>query len=218
MVIGLAIIKFLKLNYRVYLPPVMFANTGNMGLPLVYFAFGQEGFNIGILCMVSMTILHYSLGIVMLSSYKKPLEVFRLPLIYSTFIGILISVINYDMPIVLDRSIELLGEITIPAMIFSLGYKLSELKISKVWLSFLFGTLRMAVGITFGIFFAELFNLDGLAAKVVILECSMPPAVFNFVLAEKYRQDSETVASIIFAGTIVSLFVIPVLISYLLKI
>lgn len=217
MVIGLLIIKLLNLQYRVYLPPILFANTGNMGLPLVYFAFGQIGFNVGILCMVAMTILHYSLGVVILSSYRKPLEVFRLPLIYSTVIGILISVINYDMPVVLDRSIELLGEITIPAMIFSLGYKLSELRLSKIWLSFLFGILRIALGVLFGIFFADFFELDGVAAKVVILECSMPPAVFNFVLAEKYKQDSETVASIIMAGTIVSLFVIPFLISYLLK-
>ena len=188
-----------------------------MGLPLIYFAFGQSGFNIGILCVVAMTILHYSLGIIILSSYKKPLEVFKLPLIYSTVIGILISVTSYQMPIVLDRSIELLGEITIPAMIFSLGYKLSELKLSRIWLSFLFGAMRIGLGFVLGLFFVDLFNLEGIAAKVVILEMTMPPAVFNFVLAEKYNQDSKTVASIIMAGTIISFFVIPFLISFLIN-
>lgn len=217
MVIALLIIKALKLPFEVYLPPVLFANTGNMGLPLIFFAFGQIGFNIGILCVVAMTILHYSLGIIILSSYKKPLEVFKLPLIYSTILGIAISISDLKIPIVLDRSIELLGEVTIPAMVFALGYKLSELKLSKIWLSFLFGTMRIAMGFIFGIIFVNLLKLDGLAAKVVILESAMPPAVFNFVLAEKYNQDSKTVASIIMAGTIVSFFVIPFIISYLVK-
>lgn len=216
MLIGLAVIRLLKLEYEVFLPPVIFANTGNMGLPLCLFAFGNAGFNIGILCMVSMTVIHYTLGILILSSYKKPLEVFRLPLIYATIIGLVISAVEYEIPVPIGRSIELLGDISIPAMMFALGYKLSELKLTKVWLSFLFGSMRIFLGVFLGIFFVNLLNLEGIAAKVMILESSMPPAVFNFVLAEKYKKDSETVASVIMAGTIVSLITIPLVLTYLL--
>lgn len=217
MIIGLIVIRLLKLEYEVFLPPVIFANTGNMGLPLCLFAFGNVGFNIGILCMVSMTVIHYTLGILILSSYKKPLEVFRLPLIYATIIGLVISAVEYEIPITIGRSIELLGDISIPAMMFALGYKLSELKLTKVWLSFLFGSMRIFLGFFLGIFFVNLFNLEGIAAKVMILESSMPPAVFNFVLAQKFNKDSETVASIIMAGTIVSLITIPLILTYLLE-
>jgi len=216
MAVGLIVTRLLKLSYEIYLPPVLFANTGNMGLPLCLFAFGQTGFNLGIICFVAMTILHYTIGIVILSSYKKPLEVFRLPLIYSTIIGLIISVVEYDIPVPIGRSIELLGDISIPAMMFALGYKLSELKLTKVWLSFLFGSLRIFLGVLLGIFFVKIFNLHGVAAKVLILQASMPPAVFNFVLAEKYKQDSETVASIIIAGTIISIITIPLVLTYLL--
>ncbi|NIP29676.1 MAG: hypothetical protein GTO02_05060 [Candidatus Dadabacteria bacterium] len=217
LIVGGLIVKSLDLSYQVHLPPILFANTGNMGLPLLLFAFGQVGFNIGILYMVSTTFLHYTLGIVLLNWRIKSLEIFKLPLIYSTIIGIIISIKQYQIPVTLDRSIELLGDITIPAMIFSLGYKLAELKLSKVWLSFLIGSLRIFIGFFAGLILANLFNLDGIAKKVVILEASMPPAVFNFVLAEKYRQNSQTVASIIMAGTIVSFFVIPLIISYLIN-
>ena len=119
------------------------------------------------------------------------------------------------MPVVIERPVTLLGEITIPAMLFSLGYKLSEMKLSKLWLSFLFGSARIFLGIFLGALFVNMFGLKGIEAKVVILECSMPPAVFNFVLAEKYGRDSQTVASIIVAGTVVSLLVLPFVISYL---
>ncbi len=216
MVIGLFVIRLLKLKYEVFLPPLLFANTGNMGLPLCLFAFGTLGFNIGILCMVSMTVIHYTLGILILSSYKKPLEVFRLPLIYATIIGLVISAVEYEIPITIGRSIELLGDISIPAMMFALGYKLSELKLTKIWLSFLFGSMRIFLGFFLGIFFVRLFRLEGISAMVMILQSSMPPAVFNFVLAEKYKKDSETVASIIMAGTIISLITIPLILTYLL--
>jgi len=216
-VVGTIITKLLKLPYEVYLPPLLFANTGNMGLPLTLFAFGQIGFNIGIICVVAMTILHYSIGIVILSSYKKPMEILRLPLIYSTIIGVVISAVEYEIPLPIGRSIELLGDISIPAMMFALGYKLSELKLTRIWLSFLFGALRMFLGFFLGVFFVKVFNLEGVAAKVMILESSMPPAVFNFVLAEKYNQDSKTVASIITAGTILSVIIIPLVLTYLLE-
>jgi predicted permease len=45
----------------------------------------------------------------------------------------------------------------------------------------------------------------------------MPPAVFNFVPAEKYNPDLKTVASTILAGTIISVITAPRIIFYLLE-
>ena len=216
-IIGGALARAFRLDSRVYLPPVVFANTGNLGLPLCLFAFGQYGFNIAILCVVSTMLLHYTVGILILGSGKDLREIFKLPLIYATVAGIIINYVGVDMPVVIERPVTLLGEITIPAMLFSLGYKLSEMKLSKLWLSFLFGSARIFLGIFLGALFVNMFGLKGIEAKVVILECSMPPAVFNFVLAEKYGRDSQTVASIIVAGTVVSLLVLPFVISYLIN-
>lgn len=217
MAVGLLMTKALSLPSRVYVPPLMFANTGNMGLPLILFAFGQAGFNNGILYMVATTLMHYTLGIVLVNTDRDPLEIFKLPLVYSTVIGMTISVSDVELPVALGRSIELLGEISIPAMIFSLGYKLSGIRLTNVFLSFLFGTTRILLGFALGMLFVEMLGLGGLAAKVVILQASMPPAVFNFVLAEKYSIDSRRVASIIMAGTISSLFILPFIISYVLS-
>ncbi len=216
-IIGGALTKALRLDSRVYLPPVVFANTGNLGLPLCLFAFGQYGFNIAILCVVSTMLLHYTVGILILGSGKDLHEIFKLPLIYATVAGIIINSVGFEIPVVIERPVTLLGEITIPAMLFSLGYKLSEMRLSRLWISFLFGSARIFLGVIFGALFVNLFGLKGIEAKVVILECAMPPAVFNFVLAEKYGRDSETVASIIVAGTAVSLLVLPFVISYLVN-
>ncbi len=215
-IIGGLLTRALRLDSRIYIPPMVFANTGNLGLPLCLFAFGQYGFNIAILCVVSTMLLHYTVGIFILGSGNLR-EIFKLPLIYATVAGIIINSVSFDIPVIIDRPVALLGQITIPAMLFSLGYKLSEMKLSKLWLSFFFGSARIFLGFILGVLVVNIFGLKGVEAKVVILECSMPPAVFNFVLAEKYLTDSETVASIIVAGTVVSLAVLPFVISYLVN-
>jgi predicted permease len=76
--------------------------------------------------------------------------------------------------------------------------------------------MRILFGLILGIATASIFKLDSVASKVVILQSAMPPAIFNFVLAEKYNQDSERVASIILAGTLISVITTPVIIGFLL--
>jgi len=217
LIIGFLAVKVLNLRTKVYLPTVLFANTGNMGLPLVLFAFGDLGFNVGILYMISTTILHYSLGIMILNYGKSPLEVFRLPLIYSAVLGVAFSVMGWNMPTAIHNGIDLLGEASIPTMTFALGYKLSEVKLTDLKRSFLFGGLRVGAGFIFGLVVVKMLDLSGVIASVVILQSAMPPAVFNFVLAEKYKQDSQVVASIIMAGTLISIITTPIIIAYLLR-
>ena len=122
----------------------------------------------------------------------------------------LLSVGEIQIPIAIDRAVHLLGEASIPTMIFALGYKLSEVHLNQVGRSFLFGSMRVLVGVMAGVFVAWLFNIQGVVAQVVILQSAMPPA-------EKYNQDSKTVASIIFAGTIISIFTTPLILAYLIE-
>ncbi len=215
--LGLIVIRAMKLHVKVYLPPILFANTGNMGLPLVLFAFGETGFNVAILYMVSTTVIHYTLGIYILSYDESPFEVLKLPLVYSAVAGVLLSVSGWELPVAIFRSVDLLGEASIPAMIFALGYKLSEVSIKDVGKSFMAGGMRILFGVILGVLSVRLLHLEGVEASVVILLAAMPPAVFNFVLADRYNQDSETVASIILAGTLISAVTTPIIIAFLLN-
>jgi len=215
--VTLIILRKLKLDKGTYLPPVLFANTGNMGLPIIYYAFGQDGLSLAILYMVCTTFLHYTVGILLFNIKNGPLELLKLPLIYSAIIGLAISFLNIELPVILSRTLQLAGEASIPTMLFALGYKLSEITISHLRRSVLFGCLRIGLGFIFSIVAIKLLNIKGLLASVIILQASMPPAIFNFVLAEKYRQNSQAVASIIMAGTIISVFTLPLILNYLLR-
>ena len=217
LIIGYFTIRFMGLAQRVYLPPVAFANTGNMGLPLVLFAFGPEGFNVGIIYMVATTVVQYTAGVSILSYKESRWEVFKLPLIYSAGLGVWLSVSGWQMPLPVDRAVDLLGQATIPTMIFALGYKLSEINLQDIGKSFFFGGLRIVGGFGLGVLAAFVLGLNGLSARVVMLDAAMPPAVFNFVLAEKYGQNSKIVASIIMAGTVLSAITTPIVLALLFR-
>lgn len=216
-VTSLIIIKKLNLDYRTYIPTVLFANTGNMGLPIVYYAFGTDGLTLAILYMVCTTFIHYTIGIMLFNIKNSPVELLKLPLIYSAVAGLTISLLSIELPLFLSRTLQLGGEASIPTMIFALGYKLSEIRIIHISRSILFGGLRIFLGFGFGLAVVKILNIEGLIAKVIILQASMPPAIFNFVLAEKYKQNSQAVASIILAGTLISVLTLPLIVAYLLR-
>lgn len=217
LLLGYVVIRLMGLDQRVYLPPVAFANTGNMGLPLVMFAFGERGFAVGIIYMVATTIVHYTVGVAILSYKESRFEVLKLPLIYACGLGLWLSLSGEQMPVPVGRAVDLLGQASIPTMIFSLGYKLSEISLDEAHRSFLFGGLRVVGGVCLG-YVAVLFTgLGGVSANVVVLDSAMPPAVFNFVLAEKYGRNSKVVASIIMAGTLISLLSTPIILALLFR-
>lgn len=212
---GLVFTKMLGLSRRVYAPTVIFANNGNMGLPLILFAFGPEGFQIAVVCMVAMAVLHYTAGVVLVSPRGAVAEIFRLPLIYAAAAGMWVNFGGHEVPVFLDRAAGLLGDVAVPGMMFVLGYRLSECSVSYFRDSLLFGASRVAVGFFAAIFLVPFFTVPDLAAKVMILQSAMPTAVTCLVLAEKYGAEPERVASVIAVGTALSFAVLPTIISYL---
>lgn len=211
---GMFMTRVLKLSRPVYLPTIIFANNGNMGLPLILFAFGQEGFQIAVVCMVAMAFLHYTAGVALVSPKGAVYEIFKLPLIYSAVGGMWINFSGWEMPLYLSRSVGLLGEIAVPGMMFILGYRLSQCSISGFWSSSLFGLSRIALGFFTALAIMPFFSVTPLASKVMIIQCAMPTAVTCLVLAEKYNADPEKVASVIAVGTAASFLVLPTLILY----
>ena len=48
------VVKLMRLNVRTYLAPLIFGNTGNLGLPLALFAFGDVGLSYAITIPVTL--------------------------------------------------------------------------------------------------------------------------------------------------------------------
>ena len=64
---------------------------------------------------------------------------------------------------------------------------------------------------------SHLFGLDGVARGVVVLECSMPAALFNYMLAMRYDNNPEEVAGLVITSTLFSFATLPFLLAFILS-
>ena len=192
----------------------LFGNTGNMGLPITLFAYGQAGFERAVvLLVVSLTVMFVA-GPTLLAGGRVKLgtrlrEALRLPPIWATLAGLALNVLPVDLPLGVARGVSLLGNAAIPIMLLSLGIQMRR---SWVWA---FGgaalrttVFRLGLGPIIAYGTAKLLGLEDLDLKVLVLSAAMPAAVTMFVIAVELRGDYQGVARSVVATTIGSLVAI----------
>ena len=52
-----------RLSLRVYLPALIFPNSGNMGMPLCLFAFGETGLGLAMVFFAVLAVAQFTLGV-----------------------------------------------------------------------------------------------------------------------------------------------------------
>ncbi len=211
------ILKYLSKDITTFLNPLVFPNTANMALPIALYAFGSEAFEYAIIFTTLVFFYHCSVGIFILNGPKKIVEVFKTPLIYTVILALILNNLEIKINVGVNNAINLLGTTSIPLMMFSLGHKLSETKIININENILLGSLRLAIGAILGYGICKFLGIQGLISKVMILQFSMPSAVFNFILSDRYNKSPEKVASLVFVSTVLSIITIPIILYFLMK-
>jgi malate permease and related proteins len=205
-----------RFRSRGFALPVLFMNAGNMGMPLALFALGEPGLQRATLMFVIMSIFQYSLGIYIVSGKGNWKEIFRLPLPYATALGLSFNVGQIVVPEPLFRPLAMLGYSTIPLMLVSLGYRLHDVR-SLRWGHALGGALlRVCGGFVAAYTTVAIIGAQDINRQLILLYGSLPAAVVNFVLTEKYGQDPELAASIVVLSTMLSLCAIPMVLWLIL--
>jgi malate permease and related proteins len=199
-----------KFSSRGFALPTLFMNAGNMGIPLALFAFGQEGMQRATLMFVIITFLQYSLGIYILNSRGNWTEIFRLPLIYAALAGLLVNLAQIKIPELLLQPVVMLGQATIPIMLISLGYRLYQVESLQLGHALGGAAVRIFGGFAAANIAVSVIGAEGVNRQVLLLYGSLPSAVVNFILTEKYSQDPGLAASIVVLGTFLSVFTTPV--------
>lgn len=207
--LGYVALKAVRLPARVFLPPLMFANTGNMGLPVCLFAFGPKGLAIAIGYFAVTATLQYTAGAWIYSGRRLPTDGFKTPLPYALALSVLLVAAGVAPPAWLLNTTTLIGGLTIPLMLITLGVSLARLGVTDLPRSIALGTFRIAMGLGIGLGLAELFGLTGALRGVVVLEASMPAAVFNYLLARHYGKSPEQTASLVVTSTLIAFAALP---------
>ena len=216
LVIGFVLLRLFRLSSPTYLPSIAFANVGNMGLPLCLFAFGEVGLALGMAWYIVGSLSHFTLGIWISSGQSSPAVLLKTPLIYALIIAILLIVTDTEAPRWLVNTADLLGGLSIPLMLFTLGVSLASLRVAGFGRAFGLSIVRLGLGVLVGLALAEVFALEGAARGVMILDSAMPVAVFNFLIAEKYGRAPSEVAGMIVVSTTISFLTLPLLLLLVL--
>jgi predicted permease len=199
--------KQLKLNPIAFSAPLMFTNTGNMGLPLWLFAFGEDNFPAAIAIFILTNLLHFTLGIKMFNRAAALSEVFKTPMVWALVAGLLVQYTHTELAPWLITPLKMLGEVAIPLMLFALGVRMAQFKVTRWHAGLVGGILCPVLGMAIAWPLAQF--LPTAQAGVLLLFAALPPAVLNYLFADQYQQDPELVAALVVAGTLCSLFFVP---------
>ena len=201
---------------RSFLPPVIFGNTGNLGLPLCLFAFGTEGLGLAVAVYLVYSVSQFVFGPLFQGREPAWRTLLTTPMIYAAGIGVALLATDTSLPKPLANTVELLAGLAIPLMLLALGHSLANFRITRPGKAIGIALLRLTIGPLVGIGVAELFSLEGTMRGVIIIESAMPLAVFNFLLAARYDRHPEDIAGAILISTLISFVTMPVLILFAL--
>ena len=208
--------KALSINIKTFVPPMMFNNTGNIGLPLAVLAFGEIALGAAVVLFAIEMLLHFTFGAYILSKNTNFMSIFGSPILIATLAGLSVNIIDFELWLPITQMIDLLGQAAIPLLLFTLGTRLIGINFGDWKLGVLGSFLCPLSGLVVILIVVQFFELEHLHYQQLILFSVLPPAVLNHMMAEKYQQQPETVASIVMIGNIGSLIVLPIALYYVL--
>ncbi len=216
-VIAFFFAKLVGFSWRAFVPSTMFSNWANLGLPLYVFALGEQALGAGIMLVVAGNLLCFTIGTYIYSGTMSGFAVLRTPIIIAVLLGGALNALGVNLPNVIDLPLEMLGQVAIPLMLFSLGVRLTRV----TWHDFKPGLVMAAfcpvVGVALALLLCELVPMSLLHQKILILFGVLPPAVVNFMLAEQYDREPEAVASMVLIGNIASIVSLPLGLLFVLS-
>lgn len=205
--------KMFGYDVRTFIPPMMYNNCGNMGLPLAVLAFGASGLSAAVALFMACNLIYFSVGIKLIESGRNrhtPLWKFLVsPMMAAMMIGMLFAIFKVVLPAPLMQGLKMLGEASIPLMLFALGVRMLDVSF-KSWHIGVIGAIVCPVaGLIVAWLLDGVLNLPPDQRGQMYLFASLPPAVFCFMVAEQYQQEPDKVASIVLLGNLAALAFVP---------
>jgi len=218
--IGVIFLFFLRMKDIIReLPPFIMPNTGNMGLPICLFAYGSQGLGVAAAISAIIILSHFTLGIFLADRKFNINVILKNPPFYSIIFSIIFLYFDIKLPVFIENTTFLLMYATIFLILMSLGIALTRFKVFSFKKALISSIGRVILGPIVGFLIISYFDLSGFAAGVLLIQCSMPSAVLNYLVASMYspKKIVDNVASMIVVSTVMSFITIPIVVFFALK-
>ncbi|KAI5914151.1 AEC family transporter [Thauera sp. 2A1] len=216
-VVGLLVARSAGIASKTLVPPMMFNNCGNLGLPLAVLAFGDSALAPAVVMFVVSNVIHFSYGAWLLDHHTRLTNVWRSPSILATITGLAVGLAGIEVWPPLLMSIRMVGDVSIPLMLFALGVRLADSRINAVGFGVFGAVLRPVVGMVLAWALLQLIDLPPREQALLLVFGALPPAVLNYMFAERYDQEPDKVASMVLIGNVAAVVFLPIALAMALK-
>ncbi|EKO3484755.1 AEC family transporter [Vibrio fluvialis] len=217
---GILMIPICKLggwNFKAWAPLHMFRNSGNLAIPLFTYTFGETALSSAVLLFVVSACLHISLGLALLSKGSSFRQIFTAPVFIATVVAMLFNLSGTPVWKPLYEATALLGQAAVPVMLLSLGSQMTNMRLAGLRV----GLISTAQSLTTGaVAFALIYffiPLPTMQLQMMVLFTMLPPAVMNYLFAERFHIEPTNVASMVLFGNFLCLFTLPLLLIFALS-
>ena len=211
-----AIARLLGIQPKTLVPPMLFNNSGNIGLPLAVLAWGEAALPAAVILFMVENTLHFSFGARLLDPNTRLLTLWRIPVLFAAIVGLTVAMLKIPVWQPLVIAIKMLGDVSVPLLLFSLGVRMTHVSFREWELATGSAILRPLAGMLIALGVIQLLGLKGQEAAMLLIFGALPPAVLNFLFAERYKQEPERVASIVLIGNLAALLFLPLALAIVL--
>ena len=218
-IIGLIFLIIMKKDYIRELPTFILPNTGNMGIPICLFAYGEMGMGIAAAISSLVVLLHFTLNIFLAKRAFDFQTIFKSPAFYAIIITVFFLYFEHPVPQFVMNTVMLLAYGMIVMILMSLGVALTQMKVFSFKDAVITSTGRVILGPIIGFILIKIFGLTGVSAGVILIQSSMPSAILCYLVASMYSPKIivDNISSTIVVSTIMSLVTIPITLFFALK-
>lgn len=201
--------RLLGYNPHAFVPSMMFTNTANMGLPLTLFAFGPEMLPPAVAVFMIFSLAHFTIGIRICDPKARVAGILRGPMLWAMIIGVVMSLLHLSLPPWLAMSTKMLGDAAIPLGLFTLGVGFASFRVERWSIGIVGALLRPISGLLVAWPFVAFLPLTAPMKGLLLLYAALPPAVMNYIFADRYRQEPGLVSAIVVGGNLASIVFVP---------
>ncbi len=204
--------KLLRVDLRYFIPPVIFMNSGFLGIPLMQLWGGNLPMSMIVIYDQIQTFMIFTLGILIVTggiSLAGLKETIKSPLLWAIVLGFTFRFANIHVPELALKTMEFAGAPAPALAAFAVGCSLSKRRV-KLDIHLLSGIiLRSVFGFLAGYIAVKIFDITGVLKTVIIVASSLPSAVLSYVLPVRYGVKAEHPSSMIFVTSLLSIATIP---------
>jgi len=209
---GLAAFPYARLMHgdpKTFVPPMMFNNCGNMGVPLALLAAGQQGLGMMTVMFTTSNLLQFTIGTWIVRHKVSLHDLLVNPMVVATVLGAIAGFLHPTFPQWADIALKMIGDIAFPLMLFALGVRMCDITFEHWHVGLVGAVVCPLTGLLAGAILIWLLPLTPAQEGMVWVFASLPPAVLNFLIADRYQQEPAKVAAIVLIGNLGSIVFVP---------